>query len=480
VLNSTNVWLGYRPGSSGTATVEGLGSTWTNGQNIIGQNMVVGYYGDGTLNIRSGGSVNNVTGTDTYLGYQAGSNGTVSVDGNGSALSVKTLYIGSWGNGSLHVKNGAHLNSAVTRLGYQPGTTGVMVVDGAGSVWTDSQGLQVGFGGGGSGQLTISGGAQLTSLGAELGSNAGSSITVTGTGSSWSSTSSISDVQIGRVGLGTLNVSDGAVVDIRSNVILGYFSTGNGVVNLSDGKLSLHSKKLSIKDGTGTFNFTGGRLEGAGTIDLKGPIVQTGGTLAPGTITSTTSITGDYTQQSAAALEIQIAGITASTQYDVVNVTGVVSLYGQLQVVMTNDFVANSASSFAVLTATTTITGAFANVANGQRLATTDGIGSFLVNYGSTSSLNPKQVILTNFELSGDFNGDRSVNAADYVTWRKSDGTQLGYDTWRSNFSNPGSFNGSMLDAQVPEPASALLLISGAAMVIWRGRRLPFRVSSTR
>jgi hypothetical protein len=244
--------------------------------------------------------------------------------------------------------------------------------------------------------------------------------------------------------------------------------------------LSLHSKKLSIKDGTGTFNFTGGRLEGAGTIDLKGPFVQAGGTLAPGTTTGTTSITGDYTQQSAATLEIQIAGTTASTQYDVVNVTGLVSLHGQLQLAMTNDFAANSESSFAVLTATTAITGAFANVANGQRLATTDGIGSFLVNYGSTSSLNPKQVILTNFELSGDFNGDRTVNAADYVTWRKSDGTQLGYDTWRSNFSNHGSANGSMLAAQVPETASALLLISGAATGIWRGRRLSFRVPSTR
>ena len=30
----------------------------------------------------------------------------------------------------------------------------------------------------------------------------------------------------------------------------------------------------------------------------------------------------------------------------------------------------------------------------------------------------------------GDFNGDGTVDAADYVVWRKTDGTPLGYDTW--------------------------------------------------
>ena len=36
--------------------------------------------------------------------------------------------------------------------------------------------------------------------------------------------------------------------------------------------------------------------------------------------------------------------------------------------------------------------------------------------------------------LPGDFNNDGSVDAADYVFWRMNDGTQAGYNTWRSNF----------------------------------------------
>jgi subtilisin family serine protease len=73
----------------------------------------------------------------------------------------------------------------------------------------------------------------------------------------------------------------------------------------------------------------------------------------------------------------------------------------------------------------------------------------------------------------GDFNGDGSVNAADYVVWRKTDGSPEGYDEWRANFGNtlgsgsasftttpfvpPPKFTKSSL-AQVPEPSSLMLL----------------------
>jgi hypothetical protein len=36
--------------------------------------------------------------------------------------------------------------------------------------------------------------------------------------------------------------------------------------------------------------------------------------------------------------------------------------------------------------------------------------------------------------LPGDFDGDGDVDAADYVVWRKTDGTQTGFDAWRTNF----------------------------------------------
>ena len=79
--------------------------------------------------------------------------------------------------------------------------------------------------------------------------------------------------------------------------------------------------------------------------------------------------------------------------------------------------------------------------------------------------------------LSGDYNDDGTVDAADYVVWRKNVGTSnplpndpnggtIGapqYTTWRANFgsSSPGSGSGDL--AAVPEPAGALLLAIGIA-----------------
>ena len=77
--------------------------------------------------------------------------------------------------------------------------------------------------------------------------------------------------------------------------------------------------------------------------------------------------------------------------------------------------------------------------------------------------------------LLGDFNSDNKVDAGDYVTWRKNDGTNtalandngLGvpvgaahYNLWRANYGNPpGAGAGDLLGATIPEPSSILLLI---------------------
>ena len=36
--------------------------------------------------------------------------------------------------------------------------------------------------------------------------------------------------------------------------------------------------------------------------------------------------------------------------------------------------------------------------------------------------------------LAGDYNLNGIVDAADYIVWRKTDGTPAGYDKWRANF----------------------------------------------
>jgi hypothetical protein len=65
--------------------------------------------------------------------------------------------------------------------------------------------------------------------------------------------------------------------------------------------------------------------------------------------------------------------------------------------------------------------------------------------------------------LDGDFNGDGKVDAADYVVWRKNDGSQAGYDDWRTNFGRTSGSGSGLGSAGVPEPSSLVLLVAALA-----------------
>jgi hypothetical protein len=96
-------------------------------------------------------------------------------------------------------------------------------------------------------------------------------------------------------------------------------------------------------------------------------------------------------------------------------------------------------------------------------------------------------------ELPGDYNQDNVVDAADYVVWRKNNGTnntlpndliggtigQAHFDQWRANFGTTAG-SGSLSDASVPEPASVWLLILGAVVGARTGRQIASHVPSTR
>jgi hypothetical protein len=89
--------------------------------------------------------------------------------------------------------------------------------------------------------------------------------------------------------------------------------------------------------------------------------------------------------------------------------------------------------------------------------------------------------------VAGDYNGDGSVDAADYVVWRKSNiNGQQGYDDWRANFGNSGGGGGRQIiqgivaygtlpaatssglgqsAGQVPEPSTAIGLLMLIAII---------------
>jgi hypothetical protein len=58
----------------------------------------------------------------------------------------------------------------------------------------------------------------------------------------------------------------------------------------------------------------------------------------------------------------------------------------------------------------------------------------------------------------GDYNGNGIVDAADYVVWRKTDGTQAGFETWRGHFGETAG-SGSVTSVTIPEPATIALVV---------------------
>jgi hypothetical protein len=163
------------------------------------------------------------------------------------------------------------------------------------------------------------------------------------------------------------------------------------------GTLSADEIGLGGLQFNGQFDWTSGTLH---VNTFRKSLTNQGGTLAPGLSAGATIIDGDYTQQANAELEIEIGGTMSGTQYDFVGLEGAAFLDGLLRLTLIDNFVPTAEQTFTVL-ASFGITGAFSNVADGQRLTTTDGLGSFVVNYEPADEENRHHVILTDFALSG-------------------------------------------------------------------------------
>ncbi|MFL6545616.1 MAG: autotransporter-associated beta strand repeat-containing protein [Candidatus Udaeobacter sp.] len=69
-------------------------------------------------------------------------------------------------------------------------------------------------------------------------------------------------------------------------------------------------------------------------------------------------------------------------------------------------------------------------------------------------------------QLAGDFNNDGKVDAADYITWRKTGADPTAYDAWRHTFGNTTPAPASVLTSggAVPEPATIALTFATFAL----------------
>ncbi len=273
-ITSGTAYLGYTAGYTGTATIDGSNSSWTNANNLS-----IGYKGNGTLTASNGGMISvggslnvgtstgtgalDITGsstvTDTTGTTTVGSNGTISF--GGGTLTTYSLWAGSsqiTGTGTINTQS---IVGDLNLVFDSPGTNQTScTMNGVTVNLNQSTTGYLGVGYTGSGSLSISQGAGVTSGTGYLGYMAGSTGTanISGQGSTWTNT----QVDVGYNGTGILNVSNGGAI--------------------SDGSLN-----VGTLNGTGALSITNGSLVTVATnttVGSHGTITFGGGTLTTGTL----------------------------------------------------------------------------------------------------------------------------------------------------------------------------------------------------
>jgi autotransporter-associated beta strand protein len=441
--------------TSGTFTIGSGANLTANGNVMVSGSGAIA--GPGTI---TGSVTYTSSAADTFTGVLAGSGKTLTVNsttggiltlgGNNSFTGALTIPAGTLNVTSINATAAANQplgNSAAAISLGSASANGALQYSGASGA-TLNRGLSLGGAGGGTvratnGALTL--GSTIAGNGHPLtfdaaGANIQANGTISGTGTS-----------LTKIGNNTLTLAAGS-------------NTYTGATNINAGTLMLNGSQT----GTGlTTVATGAALGGNGTI---GGALTNNGTVSPGASFGTLNVNGNTTFGANSHYAVELSGTSA----DKLAITGnldLTALGNFLDVIGTG-----TGSSWIIATYTGALTGIFETIPSG-----------YWVNYGTGSN---SQVTLVH-GLLGDFNSDGIVDAGDYVTWRKNEGTNnalandngLGapvgsghYDLWRANFGNgsgSGSGGGSAQSgAFVPETTAIVLLISGLIPLVgYRGRR---------
>ncbi len=150
VNSMSQTTVGLNSNAVGVVNVSGWHAIWD-----IDDSLYLGYLGQGTLNINSGGEVLTENG---FVGLVNA--GHLNVCGEDSALhSTGSLVVGYFdGDSTMRIENGGFVSNDHAYLAYEPDASGIVTVTGEDSHWFCGNDLNIGGGGstaGGDGELIL-------------------------------------------------------------------------------------------------------------------------------------------------------------------------------------------------------------------------------------------------------------------------------------------------------------------------------------
>ncbi|TDH33937.1 hypothetical protein E2A64_17705, partial [Pseudohoeflea suaedae] len=321
--------LGLGEGSVGAVTVSGADSRLTSQSSLY-----VGFNSEATLNVTNGGYVS--AARDVFLGTFADSNGTVTVSGKDARLTTaKDLVVGYNGEGTLNVLGGGYVKSKESVfLGYKDGSTGTVTVSGSGAkLKVEEGGVYVGAPNYESdGALTVSkGGIVEADQGFSLAFDVDSQGTLNIGAASGEEALAAGSVKGADGAAATIEFGegDGTLVFNHTDENYGFDAivSGEGLLKHEAGNTSLTGDWSAF---TGTGEISGGVL--SVDTDFGGSMTV----LAGGTVAGSKTVDGDAEFEEGSAFQVDISST------DVLDVAGTVTIGSGADVV----FVSKGALAF--------------------------------------------------------------------------------------------------------------------------------------
>jgi fibronectin-binding autotransporter adhesin len=255
---TSSVTIGNNPNSNGSILVSGQGSSLATGSGAF----VVGANGTADVVVSNRGTISTTT---VSIGDAPSTSGSLLVTGAGSSFTASAIFtVGNQGAGEFRIEDGAiALASNGARIAGISGSTGTVTVTGTGSTWTVSSLAIGGIPGnnGGNGKLSITAAGTVNVSGnAEIRSSAGSSLTIDG---------GTMNVAGSFTRLGTLNLIDGKLH------VTGLFDNGvsNTVLSI-DGSTPTALPILQLSGASGTLSHV--TTINVGVVNQGGLIVDNG------------------------------------------------------------------------------------------------------------------------------------------------------------------------------------------------------------